>query len=75
MGHCRALGMTRYHLIGIQVGRVAWQEVQRELAPCAGNVVFDQRLFVRRQSIDHQSYGFFALVYQFLEQLDKQLPR
>ena len=62
--HARAFGMAPYKLVRVQVWRITRQKMQREFARRAGDVLLDQGLFVRGQSIDHQAHRFFAPMHQ-----------
>ena len=44
-----SFGMAPHQLIGVEVGRVAWQEVQGELALRGGNILFDDFLLHPKQ--------------------------
>ena len=46
--------------------------MQVELAVRGGDVLFDQRILVRRQSINHPMHSFLPAVHQLFQQFYKQ---
>lgn len=71
-GYARAFRMTPHQLIRIQVWRITGQEMKRQPPLCAGHVIFDHLLLVRRQTINDQAQRFLAAIHQFLEQRHEQ---
>lgn len=65
--------MTPHQLIGVQVRRIAGQEVQRQLAVGAGHVLAHAGLLVRGQPIHNQMHRLAPPPHQLAQQFDEQL--
>ena len=71
-GGAGAFDMTPHQLVGVQVGRVARQEVQAEFAAGGLHVFPDVGLLVRGQAVQDQVNRLLAPLHHPLEQLDEQ---
>jgi len=65
--------MTPRHFVGTQIGGVARQEMQGQLALNAGNVFAHADLLVRRKAANNQKERPPAILHHPLRELDKQL--
>lgn len=74
-GHIRALDMILRQFVGIEVWRIAWQEVQRETTLRANHIFLGHRFLVRRQTIHHQTQPLLAAIYRLFERFNKQFTR
>jgi hypothetical protein len=71
--HTAALDMAPHQFIGIEIGRIARQDVHRQLAMSRCDVFAHVQLLVRGRSVDHQLHRLAATLHHLLEQLDEQL--
>lgn len=64
--------MAPYQFIGIQVRRIAGQEVEGQSPLGSGNVLLHQGCLVRWQAIEHQLNRLLAMAHHLLQQFDEQ---
>lgn len=65
-------GASPHQLTGIELWRVAWTAMQVEFAVRGGDVLFDQRIFVRRKSINHPIQGLLLAAQPFFQRFYKR---
>jgi transposase len=65
--------MTPHEFIRIEIGRIARQEMQRQLSLGRFHVLAHTSLFVRWQTGEHQMYWSPTIAHHRLQQFDKQL--
>lgn len=68
-----SLDVTPDQFIGIQVGRIARQEVQRQAPFGGGDIVAHLEGFVSRQAVQHQVNGLPASLHHLAQQIDEHV--
>ena len=71
-GVAGALGVTPDQFVGVEVGGIAGQAMQRQFAVEPGDVLLDRVGLVRRQSIQDQMQGFAASAQHPAQQIDEE---
>ena len=72
--HPGTLGMTPYQLIGIEVRGVAWQEMQRELAPVLATYSLTQAFLCAGKPSTTKRTGFLRRCISFFNRSTNNSP-